>query len=358
MRSVDRLKSKFNDYLLIAEPVWGNYFTDELNKHSEESWDYRALTQYKRLGNGGKHLRACLMMFGFEISGQSVDEEIALAALSIECLHNAFLVHDDIIDNSDLRRGEPTVHKIYEKIAHQAGISGHSAASFGTAVALNIGDLGQALAQRILLSSNYDATKLIRGVALFNEHLWHTVMGQMLDNNIDPLNELKEEAVYKIHLNKTAYYSFVLPVLLGFTLGGGNEDWEPILSEYAKRIGIVYQMQDDVLGVFGNVEELGKPTDSDIIEGKKTVLYARAIQCLNGDDRLFLLSNYGKKAVGSYEIDRIRGLFRTSGALQHSNNVADKLCTEAKKILSKLNLCEEHAEILNGLADYVGKRRF
>lgn len=352
MTNSDYMKSIFAKYIDDAEPIWSKYFEKKLEKFEPNSWETKSLIEYRRLGSGGKHVRACLVILGYELANKKICEKIMLASLSVECLHNAFLIHDDIVDKSDLRRNQKTIHKSYESVALATKLKKEEAKDFGVSVALNIGDLGQSIAQTILMESGFQSTQTLSGIKLFNDYLWQTVMGQMLDTDINPISSITENMVEEIHLKKTAYYSFVLPILLGFRLGDGDPQLENNLMDYSINIGKVYQMRDDVLGVFGDENKMGKSADSDILEGKKTLLIWKALQSSNQSDVKFLLNNYGNPNASEMIVKKIRKIIKNSEAEKYTYTKSLKIINEAKGNLTDLNFDIKFSKILNGLADY------
>lgn len=358
MSSTTSLQTTFDAYFSQAESVWEIYWNSLLATTTKTSWDYRALTEYKRMTIGGKHLRSSLALLGYELANKPIDVEILLASMSVEALHSAFLVHDDIVDKSDTRRNEPTVHIRYEREAIAAGRDQEAARDIGYATALHIGDIGQALAQQILLDSNFSSAALLSCIRLFNENLWHTVMGQLQDMQQINIEDLREQDVEDIHKKKTAYYSFVLPLLVGYTLGEGDPTQINALSDYAIKVGTVYQMQDDVLGIYGNEEELGKPVDTDIKEGKKTLLICRSLAVLNGDLRAELLRYYGNENITPDQVKRVGDIIRQCGALDYSDDKANRLINEALLSIQNLRIGQEQLNTLRAIAHYVGTRKY
>jgi len=183
-------------------------------------------------------------------------------------------------------------------------------------------------------------------------------MGQLQDMEQMNIEDLREADVEDIHKKKTAYYSFVLPMLMGYTLGQGKAEHIDALTNYAIKVGTVYQMQDDVLGIYGDQEELGKPVDTDIKEGKKTLLVCRSLEVLDGEKRKELLHCYGNENITQEKVRRVGEIMRQCGALDYSNKKADRLIAEALESTHSLAISDEQMGILRSLAEYVGKRKF
>ena len=362
MDEISEVCGVFAEYRKKASHVWDAYWDDLAAVRSASPWGGKILEEYRRLSVLGKNLRPCLVILGYRIAGKSsddriLDDRIFLASLSVEILHNAFLIHDDIVDKSHWRRNELTLHKRFEEKFLEEGLLAECSAETGVAIAMNFGDLGQALAQQILLSSGYSNEKMMACIKLFNDSLWRTVIGQIRDVCPSLMIHTKGSDVEGIHRDKTAYYSFVLPLILGYVLGDGEEREFELLEAFAIRVGIIYQMQDDVLGVFGDAVELGKSVDTDVKEGKKTLLIHTALRNANSDERKELLALYGSPGIDQLGIKRIREIMEKTGALDYSYRRIEELKDEALEYLGKLSIPSGEARLLSGVAHYAGNRQ-
>ena len=323
-----------------------------------------AAEAYDRLTSDGKKIRAGLVKLGYdacrtkESPVSSREDGIYWAAASVEVLHNAFLIHDDIVDNSNLRRGTPTVHCRYADGAAARFASPEAALAYGRAVALNFGDKGQALAQEFLLSSGFPDDVILRAVALLSQVTVETVTGQLLDVDDVKLSELTEEQVFLIHEYKTAHYTVMLPLLMGAILAGAARDRLARIRAFSIPLGIAFQIHDDILGLFGDQEILGKPVDSDLREGKKTLLFVHSYEAAGQEDRAFLERVHGNSETGPADLKRVREIVRTSGALGRSEEIALGHVQTAKPHVEAIAASPEWGRILAGLADYFVLRRF
>ncbi len=359
MNDIDTFKATLNKCIEYASPIWDAYWQTILLRYSDKtSWEWITLTEYKRMMSEGKHLRAFLIILGYDLSGNAQDQQISRASLSIEAIHNAFLIHDDIVDKSSIRRNHPTTHKLFEQSAVNSGFDINNSKDIGFGTALNIGDVGQALAQSILIRSGFPDDVLLPCISLFNENLWHTIMGQLLDIQPIQFDHLTEQQIEKIQTNKTAYYSFVLPLIIGFKLGRGDPAYVADLTSFALLVGIMFQMQDDMLGIFGDEEELGKPIDSDIREGKKTLLIVRALKNLPPAKRQKLLSLYGQPDLSTMDVMDVRWLIHQSDAVEYCHSKIVRLVAKAHDALEHLALTAEQKGIIRGLVLYVGQRKY
>ncbi len=322
-----------------------------------------AADAYDLLTRNGKKIRASLVKLGYDVSRTersprcAVADGVFRAAGSIEILHNAFLIHDDIVDNSDLRRNEPTVHRRYANASRARFATDEDALAYGRAVALNFGDKGQALAQELLLSSGFPGEVLLKAVTLLSRVTIETVTGQLLDVGDVRLPELTETQVLQIHEYKTAHYTVMLPLLMGATLAGVKEPMLESIRGYAIPIGIAFQIQDDILGLYGDREVLGKPVDSDLKEGKKTLLFVHAYEVATPPDQAILERIHGSSDLAAGDLERVREIVRNTGALSRSRRIAHDLVRQGKAHIHSMSPAPNWRRMLAALADYLILRR-
>ncbi|MCK4412322.1 MAG: polyprenyl synthetase family protein [Candidatus Eisenbacteria sp.] len=323
-----------------------------------------AFRAYDQMTSSGKKIRAGLVILGFEAcrSARTLEpadpDGIYRAAGSVEILHNAFLIHDDIVDNSDLRRSVATVHRQYAELHRERFVSEEQALSYGRAVALNFGDKGQALAQELLLSSGFPSEVLLPAINLLSRTTADTVAGQLLDVSNVPLAELSEEVVLQIHEFKTAHYTVMLPLQMGAVLAHAKEDTVARIRDYALPIGIAFQIQDDILGLYGEERVLGKPVDSDVREGKKTLLMAHAYEASTAAQREVLARAHGNEALTADDLDEVRQIVRETGALARSEALARELVERGRPMIAEITEHESWRRVLVGLAEYLILRRY
>jgi geranylgeranyl diphosphate synthase type I len=323
-----------------------------------------AANAYDRLTGDGKKIRASLVKLGYDACCSSasprptVTDGLLRAAACVEVLHNAFLIHDDIVDNSDLRRNAPTVHRSYADEARAHFATEEEALAYGKAVALNFGDKGQALAQELLVSSGFPGDVLLQAVTLLSEVTTETVTGQLLDVADIPLPKLTEEQVLQIHEFKTAHYTVMLPLLMGGVLAAADEAVLKKIRGYAIPIGIAFQIQDDILGLYGDSGILGKPVDSDLKEGKKTLLFVHAYEVATAEQRRHLERIHGNPKLTPEDLRCVRDIVVQSGARERSESIARDLVQQGKACIAGITGSSEWRRILAGLADYFILRRY
>lgn len=307
--------------------------------------------------SGGKRLRSTLMYFGYLAAGGKETDKMIQAALSVELIHIFLLIHDDIIDHDAMRHGVDTVHVRYGKIGKNLFPQIEND-HFGNSIALIMGDMVHALGNQVLFESKFDATLILKTLSKLQSIVALTVIGQTKDVYIEYAKQATEEEILRMYEYKTARYTVEGPLHLGAILGGADETLLAGLSAYAIPIGIAFQIQDDILGIFGMEEKLGKPVGSDIIEGKWTILVSRALQSLDDPEKNELIYLLQKgNALTHADQDRFRYLIQESGALEYAQTLAKQYISDGRKAVLELEgMQDESRDFLIGVADYMMQR--
>jgi geranylgeranyl diphosphate synthase type I len=274
--------------------------------------------------DGGKRLRAAFCYWswrahGGESAGPGADSVIDVMA-ALELFQAAALFHDDVIDDSDVRRGRPTAHRSFAAQARELGAPAPD--PFGVAAAILLGDLTLLLAQRrVRQRSRYPRARQPsdgypgRLRAYANEVMagqYLDILGQVADWTHDPL--LAEQHALSVVRAKSARYSVEHPLAMGALLAGADPTAVTRIRAYGLPVGVAFQLRDDFLGVFGDPAVTGKPAGDDLREGKRTVLITRTYQLAETGDRTFIRDRLGAPDLSSAEIDRFRSIITSSGA--------------------------------------------
>jgi len=287
---------------------------------------------------GGKKLRPLLTVFGYTGYGGKDTKEIVKASIATELVHSFLLIHDDIIDNDDLRRGGPTAHKVFDKKYDH---------SLGESLAIILGDISFCYALEPLLESSFDNDKKIKALRRLTAVVERTCYGEFFDV-IGEVMDVDEKFIRDIHLYKTANYTIAGPLTVGAILAGASEEQIKDLIKLGIKIGLAFQLRDDILGVFGDESTIGKPVGSDLIEGKKTLLVLKA-------DNSYVNKKIGTK-LNKTEISKIRKIIIASGSLTYSKNLITKLIESAKLDIQNSSIRKKEKDLLIYLADYLEKR--
>ncbi|MEO8093886.1 MAG: polyprenyl synthetase family protein [Pseudolysinimonas sp.] len=321
---------------------------------------------------GGKRFRALFCYWGWQAvaargddfdptSEPSPDPVVAVAA-SLEIFHAAALVHDDIMDKSDLRRGEPSLHRRFETLHRDRGWTG-SSEDYGTAAALLLGDLllgwSDGLFEQGLALADRDAAVAAR--VEFGRMRTDVMLGQYLDMLEEhswrgrPEAELLSRA-HRVIVYKSAKYSVEAPLALGASLAGGSLAQVAALREYGLPVGVAFQLRDDLLGVFGDPAVTGKPAGDDLREGKRTVLINLARQKLPGSASRLLDELLGDPMLDADQIAMLQASIRESGAVDQVERIIAHNVEVATAALAEAPIARAARDELTALAGTVTRR--
>lgn len=291
---------------------------------------------------GGKRIRGMLVINGYKAYGGK--GKITEVAAAVELLQSFLLIHDDIIDRDELRRGKPTLHKIYQERYGKPGKD----------LAIIAGDMACSMGQKIILDANLADDKKNLALKIFNQTIMEACHGESLDILAAYKKSASEEEIAKIHKLKTAIYTFEAPLKLGGVLAGENN--LEGLSKFAILMGEAYQIRDDIIGVFGDEKKTGKPIGGDIKEGKKTLLILKAMQNASIEEKEFLDSVLGNSDLKEDDVARARDIIIGTSALEYSEKKSQNLLDEARDLLGGLEISDKSREFLQGLIDYLENR--
>ena len=286
---------------------------------------------------GGKKIRPALVVLSCEAVGGRSEDAFKTAA-AVELIHTFSLIHDDIMDKDDMRRGKPSVHAVWgEPMAILAGDTIFSKA-FGSVLETNIENVNP---QRIIYTMNAVVDACIK-----------LCEGQALDIGFEGKLDVKEEEYMNMIYKKTAAL-ISAATKSGALIGGGNQEQIEALAEYGRLIGMSFQIQDDYLDVVSDAEEIGKPVGSDIVKGKMTLMVVHALSKASDEDkkRLIFILNQNDESLVSDAI----GLFEKYGSIEYTRNIALENVRTAKELLSVLE-DSTAKEALELFADFVVDR--
>ncbi|HSW65967.1 MAG TPA: polyprenyl synthetase family protein [Bacillota bacterium] len=273
------------------------------------------------LTRGGKRIRGALVMAGYEMCGGTNQEMIVQVARAIEMLHAYILIIDDIQDRSSLRRGKPTAHKMLTAYHRKHRLQGDEAHA-GISLALDAALAGAHAAEMILANVNADAELRLKVLSIVNRTMAITAHGQTLDIMNELVKTPEAADIERVLEWKTALYTIINPLHVGMVLAGADCRATDAITPYGQHVGKAFQITDDILGIYGNEQSLGKTPGDDIREGKGTVLTMYALRHASQPDAAFLRSCLGKQDLTHAEFTKCRAIIETSGALAHAKKMA------------------------------------
>jgi len=298
---------------------------------------------------GGKRLRPAFAYWGWRGAG-GVDSEAAIAAATaLELLQACALIHDDVMDGSDTRRGMPAAHRRFATLHRGNGWLG-SPEGFGVGAAILLGDLCLSWADELLMSSGLPTEALLRGKPVYDIMRTELMAGQYLDLLEQAMGGGSAERAMRVVRFKSAKYTIERPLHLGAALAGAPERLVVSYSGYGLPLGEAFQLRDDVLGVFGDPAQTGKPAGDDLREGKRTVLVATAFESASPAQAAVLRRRLGDPALDAAGVDELREIIVSTGALRHVEALIDALTHQAFRALDAAAVTEVAREVLRGLA--------
>ncbi|MDY6969999.1 MAG: polyprenyl synthetase family protein [Spirochaetota bacterium] len=334
-----------------------NEFLNQQGDHfsSINSWGDDLITRLRRYSSNGKLLRGSLVLLVLDLYKHPIDENALKISSALELFHSALLIHDDIMDNDKLRRGLPAMHYQFQQFGESRDFS--DAKSFGSSMGICVGDmcifLGFILISSLTVNSEYKSSIL----ELISREFASVGLGQMQDvyfshSPVDPT----EEDICQLYLYKTARYSFSLPLCLGGMLVSLPVGELNIMEKFGEALGIIFQIKDDELELFGNMDGFGKPVGSDIEEGKKTLYYTTLMRLCTEDERKNFLNINSNKNITIETIRFIQDIMEKYHIHEIIKAVYNQYQLKAQEFLSELELEDKDKLVLQDLISYNLKR--
>jgi geranylgeranyl diphosphate synthase type I len=310
-----------------------------------------------RLLAGGKRLRPAFCIWGYVAAAGRDDQDldpVLTAAASLELLHASALVHDDVMDGSDTRRGAPAVHRQFEALHTVDGRLGDPE-SFGRAAAILLGDLLLMWSVEMLERAGLPDPTLPGALAIAHTMRTEVTCGQYLDVAAQsrPLGfdlEHALDAANRVVEYKSARYTVYRPAQLGATIGGGSSELLTALAGYGSPLGRAFQLRDDLLGVFGDPAVTGKPVGDDLREGKRTVLVAHTMAHTDAHGRALLVRCLGDPDLDADGVAALQQVIVGSGAREAVESMIAAYGDEAVAALAAPSISAPGREALTALA--------
>jgi len=309
--------------------------------------------------SGGKRIRPLMCIAAYNAFSGEKEDQILKACVGTEFLHNASLVHDDIIDKDDFRRGKPSFHYRFRLYHDNYKLKKMVAADFGNNLGILGGDSSFFFGLEAYLNNEFNDASNIRGVQLY-EQAYHEVCDGVLIE-IDMVN--RQELSISDYIEMISLKTGALiekSTIIGANYANVEEKYQKLLSTYAINLGILFQIIDDILGTFGDEKVTGKPTDGDIREGKKTALLIEARNKLKGAELARLNELIKNPSMTDNDVEEVRDLFQSADVINSSKQLALKYYEEATEALNGLKpvIKEAESEFFEDLLNFVYERKF
>lgn len=304
---------------------------------------------------GGKRLRPSFAYWGYRGAGGEDSAELVATLAALELVQASALIHDDVMDASDTRRGEPSMHRQFAAVHAAAGWRGDSG-GFGEAAAILLGDLCLVWSDELLQGGGLDPVAVARARPVFDEMRTEVTAGQYLDVLAQATADTSVARAGKVAKYKSAKYTVERPLLLGAALAGAPYEVTAAYSAYGLPLGEAFQLRDDILGVFGDPAHTGKPAGDDLREGKRTFLVAAAYERATDAQRADLDRRLGDGGLDGAGVARLREIIVGTGALARTEHRIDELAATAVQALGTAMLDPEAVEVLTELAGAATRR--
>ena len=298
---------------------------------------------------GGKRMRPAFCYWGYRGAGGADSDAVVTAAACLELLQACALIHDDVMDGSDTRRGQPAMHRRFAAVHRSAGWHGAPEA-FGTSAAILIGDLCLIWADELLNTSGLPAEALLRAELVYDEMRVELMAGQYLDLLEQVQGGGTVDSALRVARYKSAKYTIERPLHMGAALAGAGPEVVAGYSGYGLPLGEAFQLRDDVLGVFGDPSQTGKPAGDDLREGKRTALVAMAVAAATPAQAALVRRHLGDPHLSETGVAELREVIQDTGALDRVEALIQRLRDEALEALDAAPVEAQAREVLVDLA--------
>lgn len=347
---LDEFRARLDDRL-------DGFFREKEEAFADRDGSHTLVEGIRRLvEGGGKRLRPALVYFSYRSSGGRSEDRVMPLAMATELLHTYLLIHDDIMDRSDLRRGQPTAHVLFSDRHRSEGWPGDPE-HHGRSVALLLGDLAHSWAVELYhrVPSPEDGRRSeLDGT--FSSMCEEVVLGQYLETMLPYRGEVREEELLEVMRLKSGRYSVERPLELGALLAGAGPGRLRSLRRYGRAVGQAFQLQDDILGTFGDSERAGKPGGVDLVEGKMTLLVHSALRTASSEQAAALRSVLSDPDPDREALDRARAIIRETGSLGRVRGLVRERLEEALAAVEEGIDDDEGRAFFTGLPRYLMSR--
>ncbi len=343
-----------NTYKGINEEIikYNNELLENKNGYLKENLEY-----FTNLNSDGKLIRGLLITLGYKIASKKDISYSFPLALAYEIFQTSVLIHDDIIDEDNLRRGKETIHYINYK--NNKEYDEKLSKKTGDSIAICMGDYGFFDANKVIINNYKEDKNLAKVMNYYNDIVLKTIEGELIDVELSFDGKYKinntniEDNIMLVYKYKTAFYTIIGPLSLGLILGNIDDDKLKDIASFGEKIGVAFQIQDDILGIYN---DMGKVVGSDIKEYKQTLLFSKTIE--QDKYREELLKYYGKEDINEGDIEKVREIFKNSGAYDYANNLMNKLYDEAQEEIKASSWIDtDNINLLLGFVEFLRNRR-
>jgi geranylgeranyl pyrophosphate synthase len=312
--------------------------------------------QLERFVTGGKLARGSLVFLGAGLGQEKVDDDKKLKlAMAVELTHSALLMQDDIMDQDTMRRGQKTIHVQDQLLGKSLDVN--QPELYGQSLAMCTSDLLFFWSTHLLNELEIESKRKQRLIKFFYQNMVNTVWGQIDDVNMAVLDkDFERDEILQMYLYKTARYTLTNPLLSGAILAGIKHNRAEILEDFADNLGIVFQIRDDALTLFGDSTQIGKEVGNDIKEDKQT-LHRQLLFSQATDQELEQLDQiFGQPELSQEELELVKELMEKYQIKSQVRMVMKQYLTRSKEAMTRLQLGPEAQNLLSGLVEFIINR--
>lgn len=343
-QSKSDIQEYLNSYLQVKQK--------ELSK--QYAWAPDAIPRLKKFVLPGKMIRGGLVVLGAEPKSKTAHKDAVIVGAALELLHSGILIHDDIMDKDEFRRGHETIHTQYKQLArkHKLRDDYH----YGESMAASIGIIAYSLAVDMIASiSNKKAVPDL--ACLFGMEMAALGLAQMQD--VDGGYHRKEFTptdVKRLYEQKTGRYTFTLPLQAGMILSGKKSTKKATLNELGKTLGVVFQLQDDILSLTGDPKQTGKPLAADIRERKQTLLYIKLVEMVGPSEAKKVIAIFKGKSINNNDVKYVLQLIEKYKVIDWAKKIVSKQVDASRKLLKGSKMSPHTVEQLNTMLSFLISR--
>jgi len=330
------------------------FLKEQLELASDSYWADDVSLKLGSFVSQGKMIRGSLVLYIVETYTGMLTERAVRIAAALELIHSSFLIHDDIMDNDSKRRGEDTLHTKYQLFGEKKQLI--NSKHFGESMAICLSDIGFFLGFKLLSEEENEQSNTI--IRMCMDEFIKVGLAQMQDVYAGSSNEsFSQEEIERVYRFKTGRYTFSLPMMIGAVLAGKDIKTVETLEKLGEVIGLLFQLTDDTLSIFGEETVTGKPIGSDIRENKKTLYRLHLFNEASDSQKQRLESIFGKAELTNEDIRYVQDLLRSLGILKKTTLKMKQLQNTAIDILYALDMAKTNKIMLENLIKSIIERK-
>lgn len=345
-------KKYLSDYLEKSQSILVSFFNEKLTDAEKiGSLPKKGLESFINIALKGKRIRGALFCLGYQAAGGRVTQDVIRASLSTELFHGGGLVQDDVVDSDDTRRGVPSLHKQLQKLTK------NTTTRFGESLTIFMGDIAMFYGYELLSTSNFPSERVKRAIAVFGTYTTRTCYGQILDIGNSFKQETNETDILSVMRWKSCEYTGVMPLMLGAILAGCTDKKKlEAIKRYGLALGWVFQIQDDILGMYGDAAEMGKPVGNDLREGKYTLLMLHLAKHGTNEQKALLKKLLGNKEMTVADVSLMQRTLKDARSYEYVLGLGRKYIAEGLKEIPAITQKSPVQTILSSLLSYMMER--